>query len=96
MKPRLTAQEAVILCALANGAHSKDMAALIKRSLGTVEAHIRSLFLKLNAESRPQLVTQAFRHGILVIDQGKAARLHDSLQRLAAPQGRVNRQHEPR
>lgn len=66
-KAELTFHELIILRALANGAQSKEMAGLIKRSRATVEFHIRSLFLKLNARSRPHLVAQAFRSGVLTV-----------------------------
>lgn len=62
----LTKHELAILEALADGAQSKEMAAIIKRSRGTVEFYIRSLFLKLDARTRPHLVAQAFRRGLLV------------------------------
>jgi len=65
----LTLHEVAILRALADGAQSKEMAALIQRSRGTVEFYIRSLFLKLNARSRPHLVAQAFRSGVLTVDR---------------------------
>jgi DNA-binding NarL/FixJ family response regulator len=69
----LTQHEVAILRALADGAQSKEMAALIKRSRGTVEFYIRSLFLKLNARSRPHLVAQAFRNGLLTIEPDASA-----------------------
>ena len=64
-RAQLTMHELIILHALADGAQSKEMARLINRSRGTVEFYIRSLFLKLNARSRPHLVAQAFRSGVL-------------------------------
>jgi len=67
LKEHLTLQELIILRALADGAQSKEMAGLIKRSRGTVEFYVRSLFLKLNARSRPHLVAQAFRSGVLTV-----------------------------
>lgn len=63
----LTCHELAILEALADGAQSKEMAAAIQRSRGTVEFYIRSLFLKLNARSRPHLVAQAYRKGLLPV-----------------------------
>jgi DNA-binding NarL/FixJ family response regulator len=63
----LTCHELAILEALADGAQSKEMAAAIHRSRGTVEFYIRSLFLKLNARSRPHLVAQAYRKGLLPV-----------------------------
>ena len=72
----LTPHEVAILRALADGAQSKEMAALIQRSRGTVEFYIRSLFLKLNARSRAHLVAQAFRSGVLTIDRSVSATIH--------------------
>ncbi len=60
-----------ILEALAEGAQSKEMAAIIKRSRGTVEFYIRSLFLKLDARTRPHLVAQAFRKGLLFVSTAR-------------------------
>jgi len=71
-KEHLTLHELIILRALANGAQSKEMASLIKRSRGTVEFYVRSLFLKLNARSRPHLVAQAFRSGVLTLTPADA------------------------
>lgn len=63
--PQLTSREIRILEALADGANSKELAHIIQRSRGTVEAEIRVLFGKLNARSRHHLVAQAFRMGVL-------------------------------
>ncbi len=63
----LGVHEQAILEALANGAQSKEMAAIINRSRGTVEFYIRMLFVKLEARSRPHLVAQAFRKGLLSV-----------------------------
>lgn len=63
----LTRHELLVLQALADGAQSKEIATLIKRSRGTVEFYVRSLFLKLNARTRPHLVAQAFRCGLLCL-----------------------------
>jgi DNA-binding CsgD family transcriptional regulator len=69
----LSLHEQAILEALANGAQSKEMAVIIRRSRGTVEFYIRGLFIKLEARSRPHLVAQAFRRGLLSVD-GKTMR----------------------
>ncbi len=61
----LSADEMTVLTGLADGAQSKEIAASMKRSRGTVEFYIRALFLKLEARSRPHLVAQAFRMGLL-------------------------------
>jgi DNA-binding CsgD family transcriptional regulator len=68
MQNNLTLRELMVLRALANGAQSKEIADHINRSRGTVEFYIRGLFAKLNARSRPHLVAQAFRIGLLNVD----------------------------
>ena len=73
----LSQHEMTILHALADGAQSKEMATVIKRSRGTVEFYIRSLFLKLHARSRPHLVAQAFRTGVLTVDPDSVMRPGD-------------------
>src|SRR5579863_4066367 len=57
----LSARDIRILEGLADGANSKELAQLIERSKGTVEAEIRALYRKLAARSRHHLVAQAFR-----------------------------------
>jgi DNA-binding NarL/FixJ family response regulator len=71
----LSQHELAILRALADGAQSKEMATVIKRSRGTVEFYIRALFLKLDARSRPHLVAQAFRRGVLSVDDEASRRV---------------------
>jgi len=63
--PLLNAREIAVLEALADGANGKELAHIIGRSRGTVEAEIRLLFQKLGARSRHHLVAQAFRMGVL-------------------------------
>jgi LuxR family transcriptional regulator len=65
MHTQITDRERQILQGLADGANSKDLAQMIGRSRGTVEAEIRVLFSKFEARSRHHLVAQAFRHGVL-------------------------------
>lgn len=75
-KPILTAHERLVLRALANGFQSKEIAREIRRSTPTVEAHVRSLFLKFDARSRAHLVARALLVGALepesveIIDYG--------------------------
>lgn len=65
MHIQVTERERQILQGLADGANSKDLAQIIGRSRGTVEAEIRVLFTKFEARSRHHLVAQAFRFGVL-------------------------------
>ena len=64
-KPMLTTHEQLVLRALANGFQSKEIAREIQRSTPTVEAHVRSLFLKFDARSRAHLVARALCLGAL-------------------------------
>lgn len=61
----LTDIEKTILCCLARGLQSKEIATVIKRSKPTVEGYIRLLYAKLGARSRAHLVMIAVRNGIL-------------------------------
>lgn len=69
MSKQLNSREIRILEALADGADGKELARVVDRSRGTVEANIRSLFRKLDARSRHHLVARAFRLGVLSIGQ---------------------------
>lgn len=57
--------ERAIIFELAEGKQSKEIAACVKRSRGTVEFHIRMLYAKLGARSRAHIVARAFDEGIL-------------------------------
>lgn len=59
-RARLSSIELAILKAIANGLSSKEIAFIINRSIGAVEANIRTLFVKLDAQSRAHLVARAF------------------------------------
>ena len=56
----LTAIEIRVLEGLADGLQSKEIAQLVGRSTSTIEFHIRTLYLKLRARSRAQLVARAY------------------------------------
>ncbi|MGA3037458.1 MAG: helix-turn-helix transcriptional regulator [Vulcanimicrobiaceae bacterium] len=60
--------ERTILQALADGARSAEIAKLTRCARTTVETHVRTLFLKLDARSRSHLVAQAFRNGIISLE----------------------------
>ncbi len=57
-------EQRVILEALADGARAQEIAQLTHKARSTVEGHIRTLFEKFDARSRPHLVAQAFRNGV--------------------------------
>lgn len=62
---RVSSIERAILQALADGARSEEIARQTSCARTTVESHVRTLFLKLDARSRSHLVAQAFRNGII-------------------------------
>ncbi len=59
------AVERLVLQLLANGFQSKEIADAIGKKKPTVEGYIRTLYVKLNAKSRAQLVARAYAAGIL-------------------------------
>jgi DNA-binding CsgD family transcriptional regulator len=64
----VSGEQRAILGALADGARADEIAALTNKARSTVEAHIRTLFLKFNARSRSHLVALAFRSGVLSLE----------------------------
>jgi DNA-binding NarL/FixJ family response regulator len=71
----LSQTEYAIIVSLAMGMHSKDIAVHVGKSKATVEGYIRTLFLKLNARSRAQLVALAYQAGLLQLPvQGTPSR----------------------
>jgi len=60
----------VLLC-LARGMQSKEIAADLGRSKPTVESYIRSLFIKLDAQTRAQLVAIAIESGVISSAPGR-------------------------
>ena len=67
--PVLTPTEVAIVTQLAGGHCSKEIAVHLRRSRATIEFHVRSLFVKLNARSRAQIVARAFDAGILLVER---------------------------
>jgi DNA-binding CsgD family transcriptional regulator len=59
-RTRLSSTEIAILKGIANGMPSKEIAVLIKRSVGAVEANVRTLFAKFDARSRAHLIARSF------------------------------------
>jgi DNA-binding CsgD family transcriptional regulator len=62
---KITDAEKTVLLCLARGMQSKEIAASLGRSKPTVESYIRTLFIKLDAHSRPQLVANAIIRGVI-------------------------------
>jgi DNA-binding CsgD family transcriptional regulator len=63
----LTRQELNVLEAIAAGKPNKAIAAELSISESTVKFHLRSLFRKLEAQNRAQLISRAFSRGLLII-----------------------------
>ena len=63
--PRLTPREIMVVELIANGMRNKEIAADLRISEDTVEAHIRNIFAKLNVKDRTAAVTIALRRGII-------------------------------
>ena len=61
----LTKMEHSVLCNLANGLQSKEIANVLGRSKPTVELYVRTLFAKFNAKSRAHLVALALHRGLI-------------------------------
>lgn len=72
-RARLSSIELAILKAVANGVSSKEIAFIVNRSIGAVEANIRTLFVKLDAQSRAHLVARAFCLHLVTCDDIEAA-----------------------
>jgi len=58
----LSEREAEVLRLLATGLTNKDIAQTLILSVRTVEAHLRSIFVKINVHSRTEAVLWAVRH----------------------------------
>jgi DNA-binding NarL/FixJ family response regulator len=63
----LTRQELNVLEAIAGGKPNKAIATELAISESTVKFHLRSLFRKLGAQNRAQLISRAFSRGLLII-----------------------------
>lgn len=64
-----TAMEVAILCDIAAGYQSKEIAVRIGRSKPTVESYVRLLCAKLGARSRPHLVACAYQQGLIALNE---------------------------
>jgi two-component system response regulator NreC len=61
----LTAREREVLQLLAEGKSNKDVAAMLKLSLHTVETHRSNILQKLNLHGTPELILYAIRKGVI-------------------------------
>jgi len=67
---KITDTDKTVLLCLAKGMQSKEIAASLGRSKPTVESYIRTLFIKLDARTRPQLVAIALESGMIHLSGG--------------------------
>lgn len=61
----LTAREIEILQAIANGRNSREIAATLQTSYGTIKWYRRELYRKLDAHQEGEAVAIALRNGII-------------------------------
>lgn len=59
----LTGREIEVLALLAQGMTNKDIAQMLFLSVRTIEAHLRSIYVKLNVASRTEAVLWAVKNG---------------------------------
>ena len=64
----LSSRENEILTLIAKGKSTKEIAAALTISEGTVRVHAGNLFAKLGCSDRAQAVSEAFRRGIINVD----------------------------
>jgi DNA-binding NarL/FixJ family response regulator len=64
----LTARQLEVLRLIANGNSAKDIAAVLKISIRTAEAHRANILERLGMQSTAELVQYAIRHGIIAFD----------------------------
>lgn len=75
---QLSEREAEVLSQVARGAANKDVAKSMQLSVRTVDAHLRSIFAKLQVTSRTEAVILAVKVGQLRLEEVELTRgLHD-------------------
>lgn len=68
-KPRLSSREREILAMLPRGLTNQDIALALGIGFGTVKAHLRTIFSKLEVTDRSEAVSVAVQRGILNLDE---------------------------
>ena len=63
--PALTARESEVLALVSRGRNNKEVARLLKISVGTIKCHMRSLFFKLGARCRTEAMWIASQRGLI-------------------------------
>lgn len=67
----LTEFEVRVVRCLAEGMQSKEIAQRLGRRKPTIEGYIRTLFIKLNAKTRAQLVGEAIKAGLIQLEMAR-------------------------
>jgi DNA-binding NarL/FixJ family response regulator len=66
---KLTSREADVLSLVVEGLSNKAVARHLRISVGTVKAHVRSIFGKLGAKTRTQAAAEAQRRGLVEVTE---------------------------
>lgn len=67
--PTLTEREQDVLQLLSEGMKNSEMAEKLEVKLRTVETHVANLMTKFGAQTRTEVVTQAARHGMVLVEE---------------------------
>jgi DNA-binding NarL/FixJ family response regulator len=68
----LTGREEAVLRLVAQGHGNKAVASMLNIAIGTVKAHLKSIFQKLDASSRTEVAAVAERRGLLILARTEA------------------------
>ncbi|MEM6518933.1 MAG: response regulator transcription factor [Cyanobacteria bacterium P01_C01_bin.70] len=71
LKTSLTTRESEVLQLLVNGASNQKMADQLYITIGTVKAHLTSIFNKLHVTSRTQAIVIAVKTGLVTIEEAE-------------------------
>lgn len=63
--PSLTEREREVLALLCEGRTYREVALALTIGIGTVQTHVKSIYAKLEVESKAELATAAFRRGLV-------------------------------
>jgi len=84
--PALTARESEVLALVSRGRNNKEVARLLKISVGTIKSHMRSLFFKLGARCRTEAMWIASQRGLIPPLERPALALSSTPDRAPPPE----------
>lgn len=84
--PALTARESEVLALVSRGRNNKEVARLLKISVGTIKCHMRSLFFKLGARCRTEAMWIASQRGLIPPLERPALALSSTPDRAPPPE----------